>query len=83
MIATSSAYKTIRDYGDLRRATCSCRSGRHVVMFLYYANAAKTQIVIIEQGGTEAAINTCSTSFKDIGEYSNNSYVIRRLKSLN
>ena len=52
-------------------------------MFLYYANAAKTQIVIIEQGGTEAAINTCSTSIKDIGEYSNNSYVIRRLKSLN
>lgn len=83
VIATSSAYKTIRDYGDLRPGDLLCRSGRHVVMFLYYANAAKTQIVIIEQGGTEAAINTCSTSIKDIGEYSNNSYVIRRLKSLN
>lgn len=55
------------------------RNGRHVVMFLYYANSAKTQIVVIEQGGNEAGINTVSTSIYSLSYYLSNSYIPRRL----
>ncbi|MBE6754103.1 MAG: hypothetical protein E7559_07130, partial [Ruminococcaceae bacterium] len=36
------------------------RSGRHVVIFLYYTDASKTQMVIIEQGGGAWDTNTVS-----------------------
>ncbi len=55
------------------------RNGRHVVMFLYYANADRTQIVVIEQGGNEAGINTVSTGIYSLSYYLSNSYIPRRL----
>ena len=51
-------------------------------MFLYFADEAKTQMVVIEQGGNEAAINTCSTSIRNVSDYIDDQYKIRRLASL-
>ena len=51
-------------------------------MFLYYANTARTQMVIIEQGGGEAGTNTISCSIRDIASYTGGGYKIRRLASL-
>lgn len=79
-IAVSSAYKTV-SASDLRPGDLIDKGNKHVVMFLYYADAAHTQMVIIEQGGAEAAINTCSTSIRSVAYYINAGYVPRRLKS--
>ena len=81
-IATTDVYKTISSAADLRPGDLLNRSGKHVVMFLYFADAAKTQMVIIEQGGGEAAINTCSTSIRNVSDYIDDQYKIRRLSSL-
>jgi hypothetical protein len=78
-IAVSSAYTTV-SAADLRPGDLINKGNKHVVMFLYFADAAHTQIVIIEQGGGEAAINTCSTSIKSLAYYINAGYVPRRLK---
>lgn len=51
VIAKTSAYKTVNSTLDLRSGDLLNRSSSHVVMFLYYANAAKTQMMLIEQGG--------------------------------
>lgn len=81
-IATNDAYKTISSAADLRPGDLLNRSGKHVVMFLYFADEAKTQMVVIEQGGNEAAINTCSTSIRNVSDYIDDQYKIRRLASL-
>ncbi len=79
-IAVSSAYKTV-SASNLRPGDLINKGNKHVVMFLYYADAAHTQMVIIEQGGAEAAINTCSTSIRSVDYYFGAGYVARRLKS--
>ncbi|MBQ9408324.1 MAG: Ig-like domain-containing protein [Clostridia bacterium] len=53
---------------------------RHVVMFLYYANDAHTQIVTIEQGGAEPTVNTISASVYSLSYYYDNGYIARRYK---
>ena len=81
-IATSSAYRTLSDWTDLRPGDIMNKSGNHVVMFLYYANADKSQIVIIEQGGGEEGTNTISCSIRNVSYYTSRGYKIRRVKSL-
>ena len=76
---SSSAFTTLSTSDTLMPGDILVRNGRHVVMFLYYANSAKTQIVVIEQGGSEAGINTISTSLYALSYYYNNSYIPRRL----
>lgn len=76
---SSSAFTTLSSSDTLMPGDILVRNGRHVVMFLYYANSAKTQIVVIEQGGSEAGINTVSTSLYSLSYYYNNSYIPRRL----
>ena len=78
-IAKSAAYKTISWDSPLRTGDLICWSGVHVVMFLYYADDAKTQMMLIEQGGDEAAINTVSCSIRKVSRYKDQKYVIRRL----
>ena len=53
---------------------------RHVVLFLYYANASHTQIVTIEQGGSEPTVNTISASVYSLSYYYNDGYIPRRYK---
>ena len=81
-IGSTTAYRTLTDPTDLRPGDLLNKSGSHVVMFLYYANTARTQMVIIEQGGGEAGTNTISCSIRDIASYTGGGYKIRRLASL-
>ena len=75
---TSKDFTTLSKSAELYPGDIIVRDYRHVVMFLYYANAAKTQFVVIEQGGTEAAINTVSASVYDAAHFFSNSYIPRR-----
>ena len=81
-IASSSAYKTIKGYENMRTGDLICKGGSHVVMFLYYANADKTKIMVIENGGPEPATNTVHCSIFDLSYYISGGYIVRRLASL-
>ena len=81
-IGSTAAYRTLSDTKDLRPGDILNKSGSHVVMFLYYADAEKTQMVIIEQGGGEIDTNTTSCSIRDIASYIDKGYKIRRLATL-
>ena len=81
-IASSSAYKTIKGYDNMRTGDLICKGGNHVVMFLYYANAEKTKIMIIENGGIEPGTNTVHCIVMNVSWYKSRSYKVRRLKSL-
>ena len=81
-IGSSSAYVTLSDPTDLRPGDILNKSGSHVIMFLYYADAAKTQMVIIEQGGGEFDTNTCSCSIRTISTYLDKGYKMLRLAKL-
>ena len=81
-IGSTTAYRTLTDTKDLRPGDILNKSGSHVVMFLYYADAERTQMVIIEQGGGEIDTNTTSCSIRDIASYMDKGYKIRRLSTL-
>ncbi|MBQ4089300.1 MAG: Ig-like domain-containing protein [Clostridia bacterium] len=81
-IAVSKAYRTIEGYKNMRPGDLLCKSKRHVVMFLYYANPEKTKIMIIENGGLEAGTNTVHCAVHDISYYMGIGYQVRRLNSL-
>ena len=81
-IAESSAYRTINGFTSMRPGDLICRGYKHVVMFLYYANKDKTQIMIIENGGIEAGTNTVHCMRMEVKYYENNGYRVRRLSSL-
>ena len=77
---TTGDFKTLSKTAELYPGDIIVRNYRHVVIFLYYANSEKTQFVIIEQGGNEAAINTISTSVHDASYYFSNEYIPRRYR---
>ena len=81
-IATSSAYKTISGFKNMRTGDLICKGYSHVVMFLYYVNADKSQIMIIENGGIEPGTNTVHCMVMDVKWYDNKGYKVRRLRSL-
>ena len=81
-IGSTTVYRTLTDTKDLRPGDILNKSGSHVVMFLYYADAERTQMVIIEQGGGEIDTNTISCSIRDIASYIDKGYKIRRLATL-
>ena len=81
-IAKNNAYKTIADYGQLRTGDLICRSSAHVVMFLYWANTEKTQMMIIENGGIEPGTNTVHCMIMDTAFYTSKGYSVRRLTTL-
>ncbi len=81
-IASSSAYRTVKNYKDLRTGDLICRGGSHVVMFLYYVNESKTKMMIIENGGIEPGVNTVHCMVMKTKWYTSRGYKVRRLKSL-
>ncbi len=81
-IANTNVYTTIKDWDDLRTGDLLNSYNHHVVIFLYWANEAHTQMVIIEQGGGEAGTNTVSTSLRRTAYYQEKGYSVRRLTSL-
>ncbi len=76
---SSSLFKTLSSSETLMPGDILVRNGRHVVMFLYYADNQKSRIVVIEQGGNEPGINTVSTSIYPLSYYYQNGYIPRRL----
>ncbi len=81
-IASSSAYRTVKEYGALRTGDLICKSAAHVVMFLYWASPDKTQMMIIENGGIEPGTNTVHCIIMDTAFYTKRGYKVRRLASL-
>ena len=80
-IYSSSYYKTV-SLGNLRPGDLICLENRHVVFFLYYVDSAHTQIMILENGGAEAGVNTVHCSLYPLSYYSSLGYRGRRLKTL-
>lgn len=81
-IAVSSAYRTISGFGSMRTGDLICKGHAHVVMFLYYANADKSKVMIIENGGIEPGTNTVHCMIMDVKWYKDRGYKVRRLSSL-
>ena len=80
-IFTSSYYKTV-SLNNLRPGDMICLANRHVVFFLYYVDSAHTQIMILENGGAEAGVNTVHCSLYPLNYYTSLGYRGRRLKTL-
>ncbi|MBO4884499.1 MAG: Ig-like domain-containing protein [Clostridia bacterium] len=74
-IAKSNYYNTINSYADLRPGDILVKGGDHVILFLYYTNAARTEMMIIEQGGDG---NTVICSLYNPSWFSSRGYVPRR-----
>lgn len=72
--------RAISDASTLRAGDILVRHNSHVIMFLYWADENRTQGVFIEQGGSEPAINTISTSVYTVSDYLDHFYRIRRLR---
>ncbi len=70
------------DPNELRAGDILVRHSTHVFMFLYWADENRTQAVCIEQGGSEAGINTVSTSVYTISDFVNDHYRLRRLRDI-
>ncbi len=70
-------FTTTDDPENLLAGDILVRHSIHVIMFLYWADEAHTQAVFIEQGGSEDAINTVSTSVYTVSDYLENHYHIR------
>jgi hypothetical protein len=81
-INKTSAYKTISDYGAMLPGDLLCKANSHVVMFLYYASADKSKIMIIENGGAEKGTNTVHCDVHTLSSYKSKGYRVRRLASL-
>ena len=81
-IFVSSAYSTVSSYNDMLPGDLICKGSAHVVMFLYYASADKSKIMIIENGGSEKGTNTVHCDIKTASAYKNSGYRVRRLASL-
>ena len=81
-INKTSVYKTIKGYENLRTGDLICKSHAHVVMFLYFVNAEKTKMMIIENGGIEPGTNTVHCMVMNVSWYKSRDYKIRRLKKL-
>lgn len=81
-IAGTPDYRTISDYSAMRPGDLLCKGDAHVVMFLYYANASKTKIMMIENGGAEAGTNTVHCDVYDLSYYVSRGYKVRRLSTL-
>ncbi|MBQ6647072.1 MAG: Ig-like domain-containing protein [Clostridia bacterium] len=74
-----SRLRAFDDPDALKAGDLLVKHSAHVVMFLYWVDAQHTQAVIIQQGGSEPAINTVNTSVQEISDYTENSYRLRRL----
>lgn len=75
---TSTYYKTLSSYSELRPGDHLVMAKNHTVMFLYWMDAEKTKFMIIEQGGDG---NTIICSIKDASYYSSQGYIPRRVSS--
>lgn len=80
-IATTPVYTTVTDKTTMRPGDIINRPNAHSIIFLYYADKAKKQMVILEQGGRGEYTNTVWCSIVNLNTYLNSGYKIRRLRS--
>ncbi|MDO4547839.1 MAG: Ig-like domain-containing protein [Clostridia bacterium] len=82
-IVSSGLYRSVSSYDDLRPGDIIVRGHDHAIMFLYYVDEAKTQMMIIEQGGGTSTDmhNTVTCSIVNRSRYESK-YKIRRAKLL-
>ena len=76
-MAKSTYYRTLSGYDQLRPGDFMVKAGDHTVLFLYYVDAAKTKMMIIEQGGNGS---TVICSIFDRTWFESRGYVPRRQK---
>ena len=81
--STDSAFKTIPWDQPMRAGDLLVASHHHVAIFLYYVDAAKTQIMIIDQGGGDSSTNSVSARIRKVSYYTERNYIIRRLVNFN
>lgn len=72
-MASSSYYKKVTGTTNLRPGDTLVKSGSHTVMFLYYLDASKTRMMIIENAGLTVSCKTAN-----VATYMSNGYVNRR-----
>lgn len=72
----STYYVTVNNgYSDLRPGDVLVKSGDHTLLFLYYTNTAKTEMMVIEQGGDGS---TVICSLYNPTYFSSRGYIVRR-----
>ena len=81
-IAKASYYRDVGDFGHLRTGDLICKSNAHVVMFLYYTAADRSRMMVIENGGSEAGVNTVHCTLMSTAYYQLRGYAARRLATL-
>ncbi len=81
---TTGLYRTLPGYEALRPSDILVKNNRHVVFFLYYVDAARSRMMILEQGGgtSEDMHNTLCCSIVPTSKYQLDGYRPRRLSSL-
>ena len=82
LMLSTYAYRTVNAPRDMRPGDLLVKSG-HCVLFLYYTDTARTQMMIIEQGGGSSADvhNTVSCSVVNVTSYTAGGFIIRRQAS--
>ncbi|MDO4740704.1 MAG: Ig-like domain-containing protein [Eubacteriales bacterium] len=82
IMLTTPAYRTIAWGREMKPGDILVMDG-HCVMFLYYTDAARTQMMIIEQGGGNAVDihNTVCCSVVNVAAYRSAGYIVRRQAS--
>ena len=75
-IYKSTYYNTVNNgYANLRPGDLLVKSGDHTLLFLYYTNTAKTEMMVIEQGGDGS---TVICSLYNPNYFSSKGYIVRR-----
>lgn len=77
-LAYSGDFRNLAQDATLMPGDIIVSSYNHVVLFLYYANDAHTQIVTIEQGGDEYGTGTVNANTRSFSYYTSRGYVARR-----
>ena len=80
-IYKSTYYNTVYNgYANLRPGDLLVKSGDHTLLFLYYTNTAKTEMMVIEQGGDGS---TVICSLYNPNYFSSKGYIVRRRNGFN
>jgi len=79
VMLSTNVYKTISWGKEMKPGDILVMNG-HCVMFLYYTDAARTKMMIIEQGGGNSndIHNTVCCSVVNVAAYKSAGYIIRR-----
>ena len=80
-IYKSTYYNTVNNgYANLRTGDLLVKSGDHTLLFLYYTNTARTEMMVIEQGGDGS---TVICSLYNPTYFSSKGYIVRRRNGFN